>query len=195
MIGATQNVGTVGTDIFFFQSPIHRGDRCNGGESSSVMTASSSFSPLFIGVIGATPTGPLPLRTLWSFSPLFIGVIGATPEEAAGAPGAVVFQSPIHRGDRCNGNDSGGKYMHRYSFSPLFIGVIGATPDRGYLHSRGPCFQSPIHRGDRCNVGPAVKVLAVLAFQSPIHRGDRCNKREQHQRRIPAVLSVPYSSG
>ena len=63
----------------------------------------------------------------------------------------VIFQSPCHRGDGCNG---------------LFPPVQG---DRFR-------FQSPCHRGDGCNVGNVLQEIAVRQiFQSPCHRGDGCN--------------------
>ncbi len=66
------------------------------------MCGPSTFSPLFIGVIGATTRKYFKNRFSKSFSPLFIGVIGATEKILA-------TNQPIP------------------SFSPLFIGVIGAT--------------------------------------------------------------------
>ena len=87
-----------------FQSPIHRGDRCNGIALYCLTSDDESFSPLFIGVIGATPGVPK-LGVTWLAN----------------------FQSPIHRGDRCNREAPGRGGYPRRTFSPLFIGVIGAT--------------------------------------------------------------------
>ena len=148
-----------------FQSPIHRGDRCNVPHDPAKTVATIAFSPLFIGVIGATCCGPVKVGGYAiTFSPLFIGVIGATQS--------------------CQVQSA---YKH-LTFSPLFIGVIGATYAPYVELGTFKIFQSPIHRGDRCNLGAAWCWLRLLPFQSPIHRGDRCNlpiSRKNHYRTRP----------
>ena len=88
------------------------------------------FSPLYIGVSGAT----IGLCLLWcgllmTFSPLYIGVSGATQA-----------LSPLW--PACG-----------HTFSPLYIGVSGATFDtRCFAHAFSETFQSPLHRGEWCNL-------------------------------------------
>ena len=62
------------------------------------------------------------------------------------------FQSPIHRGSKCN---------------------IRITLNHWYARMT---FQSPIHRGSKCNLNCGDCLDSVGAFQSPIHRGSKCNK-------------------
>ena len=79
MIGATKLPQRPFVAPVAFQSPIHRGDRCNVDGRRQAGEAYVAFSPLFIGVIGATvdkDEAVIPVE--FSFSPLFIGVIGAT---------------------------------------------------------------------------------------------------------------------
>ena len=202
-----------------FQSPIHRGDRCNCRKSSHVAMGTWSFSPLFIGVIGATrkdASGPgYPL----TFSHLFIGVIGATWERLETDAEAWRFQSPIHRGDRCNRGPNMFRAVPRLfqspihrgdrcnieltpddrfsyePFSPLFIGVIGATQTFLTVCRHLLSFQSPIHRGDRCNGSPFWRSPPPLHFQSPIHRGDRCNIRHCLRNRNRGAAFSPLFIG
>ena len=63
-----------------------------------------------------------------SFSPLYIGVSGATKADVlkVGHHGSN-FQSPLHRGEWCNGLDPVEEDEPILSFSPLYIGVSGAT--------------------------------------------------------------------
>ena len=135
-----------------------------------------AFSPLFIGVIGATGFGVLGLwMGLESFSPLFIGVIGATQDGIARRRQSLCFQSPIHRGDRCN-EECSGRYRPRCAtFSPLFIGVIGATLIEFKIAFTVKAF-SPLFIGViGATLLPTIFPQLFLIFQSPIHRGDRCN--------------------
>ena len=102
MIGATAFRRALPALSIFFQSPIHRGDRCNPLVLMWVASSTRPFSPLFIGVIGATRLDCGAVHGDVAFSPLFIGVIGAT-----------IVDRRLQEG----GN----------AFSPLIIGVIGAT--------------------------------------------------------------------
>ena len=139
------------------------------------MSKTVAFSPLFIGVIGATQDGGASIVFPKTFSPLFIGVIGATVRYVCQWALRICFQSPIHRGDRCNRKSRNGESSHSLfqspihrgdrcnaarcprhpqhssTFSPLFIGVIGATREGSQDCRTYKNFQSPIHRGDRCN--------------------------------------------
>ena len=135
-----------------FQSPIHRGDRCNFKDARVFLDRASAFSPLFIGVIGATERGVVTKdEASEPFSPLFIGVIGATYMAELDKVRSFNFQSPIHRGDRCNAKSAAARSGGAPTFSPLFIGVIGATDPDIKDSPLAFIFQSPIHRGDRCN--------------------------------------------
>ena len=142
-------------------------------QSQQVLSGTdSTFSPLFIGVIGATSWQPtVELLDTVPFSPLFIGVIGATGRGAR--PGA----------------DCG-------PFSPLFIGVIGATwMNPPFSRNLNKSF-SPLFIGVIGATHQAVKTdNALRPFQSPIHRGDRCNLALNCCTCQGVPLSVPYSSG
>ncbi len=85
---------------------------------------SCTFSPLFIGVISATPSPRSCYPRYTTFSPLFIGVISATEQS-----------SPL-------------RSTYNRTFSPLFIGVISATEKRGKTFMLLEIFQSPFHRGN-----------------------------------------------
>ena len=69
----------------------------------TLIKSQGAFSPLFIGVIGATEREVIVEQDRVTFSPLFIGVIGAT------------FICGVEN------------RLRKHAFSPLFIGVIGAT--------------------------------------------------------------------
>jgi len=72
-----------------------------------------SFSPLFIGAGGVTlPAGTAAVYYHPSFSPLFIGAGGVTYTFFVNNSYVVTFQSPIHRGWRCNAMTSGIKIVH-----------------------------------------------------------------------------------
>ena len=47
-------------------------------QSTGFKDMNGTFSPLFIGVIGATSPASTLMVSMYTFSPLFIGVIGAT---------------------------------------------------------------------------------------------------------------------
>jgi len=165
------------------------------------------FSPLLIGEIGATLWAANLEWLLVRFSPLLIGEIGATITTRPAGFTTSTFQSPPHRGDRCN--------LHAESLECRLVAW----------------FQSPPHRGDRCNLSlrrceranrglvsvpsssgrsvqrsrrapaawpwaPSFSPLLIgeigatrrqhhprlrtqLWLQSPPHRGDRCNVRRK----------------
>jgi len=140
---------------FTFQSPPHRGDRCNLVWAVDDPIIHQRFSPLLIGEIGATTS--LSFATS-AGSPAFQSPphrgdrCNSGASGTSGAAGAA-FQSPPHRGDRCNeGIPSRAPHAHAVCFSPLLIGEIGATQFEGSAVAEvGIRFQSPPHRGDRCN--------------------------------------------
>ena len=138
-----------------FQSPFHRGNGCNLGlrDAGHRHSTTIAFSPLFIGVTVATLDSRLTPHSSFAFSPLFIGVTVVTwSPDPRNAP-QMHFQSPFHRGNGCNIQQSG-------------QAELAAT------------FQSPFHRGNGCNNASANAMPDGIFFQSPFHRGNGCNSQQ-----------------
>ncbi len=70
----------------------------------------------------------LKLRTAIDFSPLLIGEFGVTGRIASLSGRSGAFQSPPHRGIRCDAVTEKGRGMAALRhFSPLLIGEFGVT--------------------------------------------------------------------
>src|SRR5579885_1873543 len=138
-----------------FQSPPHRGIRCDSREHRCRLRRAHYFSPLLIGEFGVTLEACRMYRCrAVHFSPLLIGEFGVTVIYKSG-----VFVDPNH-------------------FSPLLIGEFGVTMKAVNETNRDLVgFQSPPHRGIRCDCGPEGFTLSRdPEFQSPPHRGIRCDQ-------------------
>ena len=61
-----------------FQSPIHRGSKCNQLISTNQEEHSSAFSPLFVGEVNVTDGFDHNRRERGTFSPLFVGEVNVT---------------------------------------------------------------------------------------------------------------------
>src|SRR5579885_941783 len=136
-----------------FQSPPHRGIRCDRARTvvlararalnfsplligefgvtwhgQDLLRGRGHFSPLLIGEFGVTPSGRRNGSSFVYFSPLLIGEFGVTPCPSFSAAGNREFQSPPHRGIRCDlcAVSACGAPRVPY-FSPLLIGEFGVT--------------------------------------------------------------------
>ena len=156
-----------------------------------------------------------------TFSPLFIGEVNVTPDIDSLVAVYPFFQSPIHRGSKCNTVNRRWHRRHQGSFSPLFIGEVNVTSGLCRRPRRRGLFQSPIHRGSKCNPYPPRNTRSTKRSFSPLFIGEvnvtlfggrfRANHRLSfsplfigevnvtipYRRRVQHTqhLSVPYSSG
>ena len=62
-----------------------------------------------------------------TFSPLFIGEVNVTFNSLIDAIRGLFFQSPIHRGSKCNAHQQASVEDLIGAFSPLFIGEVNVT--------------------------------------------------------------------
>ena len=87
-----------------------------------------AFSPLFIGEVNVTVTQMcVESASIRAFSPLFIGEVNVTLVPVIPCKIWLDFQSPIHRGSKCNQTFLKNLNYNRLAFSPLFIGEVNVT--------------------------------------------------------------------
>ncbi len=177
------------------------------------------FSPLFLGEMGATSRAPAPAAFCRSLSVpyssgrwvrLLIGE-GARPSvrlsvpyssgrwvrhgAEAGRAGPAHFQSPIPRGDGCDGT------MERRSLSPARLSVpysSGRWVRRGGMGSERlePQAFSPLFLGEMGATPAGIRALAaVVPLSVPYSSGRWVRQGDRRTATLIIDLSVPYSSG
>ena len=95
-----------------FQSPFHRGSKCNSATTKTATSAPRPFSPLFIGEVNVTLVDPNDTLPANAFSPLFIGEVNVTNS-------SMLWDMST-----------------KQAFSPLFIGEVNVT----MVRSRRFCY-------------------------------------------------------
>ncbi len=132
-----------------FQSPPHRGDRCNGDACDE-----------------------RPVDGYRHVSVPSSSGRSVQHRQRRVSPGLCVwFQSPPHRGDRCNLIQFGPARVAEFSFSPLLIGEIGATLRRlGLRHRVEPVVSVPSSSGRSVQHLTVARTSRLTrSFQSPPH--------------------------
>ena len=171
-----------GSRLARFQSPIHRGNKCNrfrAGRNRILYLLSVPYSSGKLNVTQREYQTSPPSVT--PFSPLFIGETNVTRGYGKTYNHLMTFQSPIHRGNKCNlGIQVTALSILAVFQSPIHRGNKCNTLTRWVNRQSTSVFQSPIHRGNKCNRmgrSPLLTAFTPLVFQSPIHRGNKCNPK------------------
>src|SRR5579875_3738789 len=182
-----------------FQSPLHRGNHFNQGNSSNWYPAGGFQSPLprgnhFNGP-STSPSPMIPLISVPSSSGKSLQL-----ERIFHPLRRFEFQSPLHRGNhfnvlradiglrRCRISvpSSSGKSLQRANsmrcsafnrdFSPLFIGEITSTDATAFIPPPLTNF-SPLFIGEITSTPKALLRIerVTILFQSPLHRGNHFN--------------------
>ena len=181
-----------------FQSPPHRGDRCDHAAPRDADVGESVSVPSSSGR-SVRPGPPVSERATCDrcFSPLLIGEIGATSRCSRLHPSVTEFQSPPHRGDRCDLGCAQRRVANAACFSPLLIGEIGATFDLlGTVRLDVSRF-SPLLIGE---IGATFNARSRVTGHLTVSVPSSSGRSVRHTCDVPrirrsALVSVPSSSG